>query len=245
MAGRQFRFPSGFPPAPLPRFLSQTGRMRYGRIRCRVGGLSCGFGTGVWRPRPAGGSGKSRIRLPFSPIGTRSAPDLPSSGIPRRWIPAGLGDRLPGHTAPPHTMSQTGMTASRTTIRNALLYLPRITTTFTRPDGRRVHVRNTALPNADPAAIDHAIQIAPRLRTCARSSSEMVSVGVAQQSRKIPKIKVCSATRFFKILNAMTFFHKMLQMDWERGRGEHAHDRVRQYFPEGTDFRRDQLRCEQ
>ncbi len=64
-------------------------------------------------------------------------------------------------------MAQTGLTASWTTIRNALRTLPRITTAFARPDGRRVHVRNTALPNADQAAIYQAMQIAspaPNLR---------------------------------------------------------------------------------
>ena len=65
-------------------------------------------------------------------------------------------------------MAQTGMTASWTTIRNALRTLPRITTAFARPDGRpdgrRVHIRNTALPNADQAAVYHAMQIAPPAR---------------------------------------------------------------------------------
>ncbi len=60
--------------------------------------------------------------------------------------------------------TQTGLTASWTTIRNALRTLPRITTAFARPDGRRVHIRNTALPNADQAAIYHAMQIAPPAR---------------------------------------------------------------------------------
>ncbi len=58
-------------------------------------------------------------------------------------------------------MAQTGMTASWTTIRNVLRTLPRITTAFARPDGRRVHIRNTAIPNADQAAIYQAMQIAP------------------------------------------------------------------------------------
>jgi len=62
-------------------------------------------------------------------------------------------------------MAQTGMTASGTTIRNVLRTLPRITTAFARPDGRRLHVRNTALPNADQAAIYKAMQIAPQPRT--------------------------------------------------------------------------------
>jgi len=39
-----------------------------------------------------------------------------------------------------------------------------ITTAFARPDGRRLHVRNTALPNADQAAIYHAMPIAPPAR---------------------------------------------------------------------------------
>ncbi len=70
-------------------------------------------------------------------------------------------------------MAQTGLTASWTTIRNALRTLPRITTAFARPDGRRVHIRNTALPNADQAAIYHAMQIAPPARNPApRLSSE-------------------------------------------------------------------------
>ena len=47
--------------------------------------------------------------------------------------------------------------------------LLRITTAFARSDGRRVDIRNTALPNADQAAIYHAMQITPRLRTCAGS----------------------------------------------------------------------------
>ncbi len=61
-------------------------------------------------------------------------------------------------------MAQTGLTASWTTIRNVLRTLPRITTAFARPDGRRLHVRNTALPNADQAAIYQAMPIAPPAR---------------------------------------------------------------------------------
>ncbi len=69
--------------------------------------------------------------------------------------------------------TQTGLTASWTTIRNALRTLPRITTAFARPDGRRLHVRNTALPNADQAAIYQAMPIAPPARNPApRLSSE-------------------------------------------------------------------------
>lgn len=58
-------------------------------------------------------------------------------------------------------MAQRGMTASWTTVRNVLRSLPRVTTTFARPDGRRVRVRNTALPNADRAAVYQAMRIAP------------------------------------------------------------------------------------
>ncbi|MCY4301518.1 MAG: hypothetical protein OXC68_15655, partial [Aestuariivita sp.] len=61
-------------------------------------------------------------------------------------------------------MAQTGLTASWTTIRNVLRTLPRITTAFARPDGHRLHVRNTALPNADQAAIYNAMQIGPPAR---------------------------------------------------------------------------------
>jgi len=81
-------------------------------------------------------------------------------------------------------MAQTGMTASGTTIRNALRTLPRITTAFARPDGRRLHVRNTALPNADPAAIDPAMPIAPPARTPARRrSSETIRDRAARRAQ--------------------------------------------------------------
>ena len=64
-------------------------------------------------------------------------------------------------------MAQTGLTASWTTIRNVLRTLPRITPAFARPastQDRRVHIRNTALPNADPAEIYQAMQIGPPAR---------------------------------------------------------------------------------
>ena len=58
-------------------------------------------------------------------------------------------------------MAQTGVTASWTTIRNSLQTVSRITTTFDRPDGRSLHRRKTALPNADQTAIYNAMQITP------------------------------------------------------------------------------------
>jgi len=85
---------------------------------------------------------------------------------PGRWASLPPGDRRIAAIQVLRTrMAQTGMTASGTTIRNVLRTLPRITTAFARPDGRRLHVRNTALPNADQAAIYKAMQIAPQPRT--------------------------------------------------------------------------------
>ena len=65
-------------------------------------------------------------------------------------------------------MAPQDLTASGTTIRHALRTLPRITTAFAGPDGRRVPIRNTALPNADQAAIYHAMQITPPARNLRR-----------------------------------------------------------------------------
>ena len=46
-----------------------------------------------------------------------------------------------------------------TTLRNALQPLQRTTTTFTRNDGRTLHLRKTALPDDQQAAIYHAMGI--------------------------------------------------------------------------------------
>ncbi len=66
-------------------------------------------------------------------------------------------------------MAQTGMTASWTTVRNVPRPLPRVTTAFARPDGRTLHVRNTALPNAGQAAACRAMRIAPPARNLRRT----------------------------------------------------------------------------
>ena len=48
-----------------------------------------------------------------------------------------------------------------TTLRNALRPLQRTTTTFTRNDGRTLHLRKTALPDEQQAVIYHAMGVTP------------------------------------------------------------------------------------
>lgn len=59
------------------------------------------------------------------------------------------------------TMKQAGASDSWTSIRHALRPLQRTTTTFTRQDGRTLHVRKTALCDDQQAVLYHAMGIAP------------------------------------------------------------------------------------
>ncbi len=61
-------------------------------------------------------------------------------------------------------MKQAGNGVSWSTIRHALRPLQRTTTSFTRQDGRTLHVRKTAVADADQAHIYRAMQIAPPAR---------------------------------------------------------------------------------
>jgi len=106
------------------------------------------------------------FRSRMSELGLR--PIYHPEGSARRWASLHRGDRrTPTIRVLCTRRTQTGLTAHWTTIRNVLRSLSRITTAFARPDGRRLHIRNTALRNADLTAIDHAMPIvhpAPNLR---------------------------------------------------------------------------------
>lgn len=58
-------------------------------------------------------------------------------------------------------MKETGKNANWSTVRDILRHLSRITTTFERKDGKTLHVRTTATPNQDQAAIYRAMGINP------------------------------------------------------------------------------------
>ncbi len=117
-------------------------------------------------------------------------------------------------------MAQTGLTASWTTIRNALRTLPRITTAFARP---------ASTPGPPGAYPQHGAPECRSGRDRSRDADHTSGPEPAQDDRlnpptsrrtKILKIKVCSATTFFKVLNIITFLHKMLKMGQRRVSGQ-------------------------
>ena len=106
-------------------------------------------------------------------------------------------------------MKRAGASDSGTAIRHALRPLQRITTTFTRQDGRTLHVRKTALADDQKAVLHHAMGAATQRPQDRRLTPHP---GRARRAACQPQHPTCRATRNLIPLTVHRFLHSMLKM---------------------------------